>query len=96
MPMKIAGRILYCLLSGICFFAFLCASARPALAYVDPGSGLLLYQITGSLLTGFLFVCRKRLRRMLGFLSGLVKGRANRENGAGEQRTMESEHVPED
>lgn len=44
--------------------ALLCALAQPARAYVDPGSGLLAFQVTGSLLTGFLFLLRQRIRRL--------------------------------
>ena len=84
--MRIPCKVLYYLFSVVCLFGFLCASARPAWAYVDPGSGLLLYQVSGSLITGFLVLCRKRLRRLLGFLSaGLKRKRAVSEQRRGLQ-----------
>lgn len=45
-------------------FVLLAALAQPAHAYVDPGSGLLIFQIGGSMLAGALFVLRAKLRRL--------------------------------
>jgi hypothetical protein len=53
------------------FFCFieLCALSialeQRAHAYVDPGSGLLIFQVAGSMLTGACFVLRKKLRSLL-------------------------------
>lgn len=45
---------------------FLIAAAKPANAYVDPGSGLLFLQVGGSMLAGAMFVLRSKLRKLLG------------------------------
>jgi hypothetical protein len=52
------------LLTILQIFVFLAAAAKPAHAYVDPGSGLLAFQIGGSMLAGALFVLRSKLRRL--------------------------------
>ncbi len=46
-------------------FAFLLAVQRPAYAYVDPGSGLLILQSVGSAVTGALLVFRRRIGKLL-------------------------------
>jgi hypothetical protein len=43
----------------------LCAIAQPAYAYVDPGSGLLAFQVIGTTFAGVIFMIRKQLRRLL-------------------------------
>ncbi|MFZ0661694.1 MAG: hypothetical protein WAM66_03300 [Acidobacteriaceae bacterium] len=43
---------------------FLIAAAKPANAYVDPGSGLLFLQMGGSILAGALFVLRAKIRKL--------------------------------
>ena len=45
---------------------FLAAAVKPAHAYVDPGSGLLFFQVGGSMLAGSLFVLRAKIRKLLG------------------------------
>jgi len=45
---------------------FLAATVKPAHAYVDPGSGLLFFQIGGSMLAGALFAMRRKLRKLFG------------------------------
>jgi hypothetical protein len=57
-------RIFLSLLCGLQFFVLMIAFERPALAYVDPGSGLLVFQIAGSMMAGALFVLRSKLRRL--------------------------------
>ena len=42
----------------------LIAVAKPANAYVDPGSGLLFLQVGGSMLAGALFVLRAKIRKL--------------------------------
>jgi hypothetical protein len=44
----------------------LVAFAKPAYGYVDPGSGLLVIQVGGSMLAGALFIVRSKLRRLFG------------------------------
>lgn len=46
-------------------FLLLAAFARPAWAYVDPGSGLLAMQVGGSMLAGGLFILRSKIRKWL-------------------------------
>jgi hypothetical protein len=46
--------------------AILCALAKPAYAYVDPGSGLLAFQIISTTFAGAIFLVRKRLRQLFG------------------------------
>jgi hypothetical protein len=43
---------------------FLAAASKPALAYVDPGSGLLAFQVGGSMVAGALFVLRAKIRKL--------------------------------
>lgn len=43
---------------------FLIAAAKPANAYVDPGSGLLFLQVGGSMLMGALYVLRAKIRKL--------------------------------
>ncbi|HWA93037.1 MAG TPA: hypothetical protein VG844_00445 [Terracidiphilus sp.] len=43
--------------------------ADPAYAYVDPGSGLLLIQILGSIVAGATFLIRKRIRDFFGIFA---------------------------
>jgi hypothetical protein len=59
-------RILPLLLTVVGFIGFFIASERPALAYVDPGSGLLALQTTASIVAGFAFFLRRRLRALFG------------------------------
>lgn len=53
-------------IAAVVFWGFvaLTVSAKPAYAYVDPGSGLLFVQVLGSTLVGFSFLIRRRLRRV--------------------------------
>lgn len=44
----------------------LIAFARPAYAYADPGTGLLMVQIGGSMLAGACLFIRHKLRRLFG------------------------------
>ncbi len=51
------------------FFVALVVSAKPAYAYVDPGSGLLVAQVIGSTFLGFSFLIRKRIRQVFGLFA---------------------------
>lgn len=53
---------------GACAFllAVLVATEKPAYAYVDPGSGALIWQIAVSALVGAAFYFRKFITRILG------------------------------
>jgi len=59
-------RFLFLLLTVVGFAAFLVAAERPALAYVDPGSGLLTLQAAASVVAGFAFFLRRRFRALFG------------------------------
>jgi hypothetical protein len=66
-------------LRGICtilgmlqIVAVLCAFERPALAYVDPGSGYVFLQIIGSMCAGAIFYLRHRMRRMFGLANNVT------------------------
>lgn len=48
--------MLFCLCLGL---------ERRAYAYVDPGSGLLMLQAAGTVLTGVLFTLRKRIKSLI-------------------------------
>jgi hypothetical protein len=52
------------LLGALQIAAMLVAFERPALAYVDPGSGFVFLQVAGSMCAGALYYLRHRLRRM--------------------------------
>ena len=45
-------------------FALMVAFERPAHAYVDPGSGLLVFQIIGSMFTGAIFIFRSKVKKL--------------------------------
>ena len=64
MLMRCFGRGLYFASVVIWLFAALCAVARPAYAYVDPGSGLFMLQIVSSTFVGITFLIRKRIRQV--------------------------------
>jgi hypothetical protein len=71
------GKVVYYAVQAVWFLALLCSLARPAQAYVDPGSGLLLYQVGGSLFAGLLLLLRRRVGKIFGMLSG----NTNRDTG---------------
>ena len=66
----VVGKVLRCAGSVFWLVAFLFTCAQPAHAYVDPGSGLLLCQMTGSIFTGVLFLLRRRVRHLFIVLFG--------------------------
>jgi hypothetical protein len=57
-------RALYSLVTIAMFFALSVAFERRAYAYVDPGSGLLMLQAAGTVLTGVLFTLRRRIKSL--------------------------------
>jgi hypothetical protein len=70
---KTGGRVLRKLyvylaasLTVLQVLAVLCALEQPAYAYVDPGSGLLAFQILGSTFAAGIFLLRRQLRRLFG------------------------------
>jgi hypothetical protein len=60
---------IYTILGVLQIVAILCAVEKPALAYIDPGSGYVFLQIVGSMCAGAIFYLRHRLRRILGLAS---------------------------
>ena len=59
------GTGLYCVFVLLWSLVVLCATAQPAYGYIDPGSGLFLFQVLGSTLAGAAFLVRKRIRQLL-------------------------------
>lgn len=57
-------RIILSTLFVLQLFALMIAFERPAHAYVDPGSGLLVFQIMGSMFTGAIFIFRSKVRKL--------------------------------
>jgi len=61
-------RLVYPAVSSMLFVALICtlicALERPAYAYVDPGSGLLIFQSLSAVVTGALFYFRRRLKAL--------------------------------
>jgi hypothetical protein len=55
-------KILYSLVTIAMFFSLSLAFEHRAYAYVDPGSGLLMLQAAGTVLTGVLFTLRRRIK----------------------------------
>jgi hypothetical protein len=63
---------------GLCqVLVFLTATVKPAHAYVDPGSGLLFFQVGGSMLAGALFVLRSKIRKLFGLKTPAKPSEAN-------------------
>ncbi len=59
-----ALQLRYWSLTLLLFFALGLFFERPAHAYTDPGSALLLFQSLGAVLSGTLFYFRRRLKRL--------------------------------
>lgn len=55
--------LIYASLSILQLLFLLVAVQRPAYGYVDPGSGMLVVQFVGSVLSGGIFFLRKRLKQ---------------------------------
>lgn len=62
--MRSLRRPVLAVLASIELLVLLAAFAKPAYGYVDPGSGLLAFQIGGSMLAGGLFIIRSKLRKL--------------------------------
>jgi hypothetical protein len=57
-------KIAYSAVTVAMFFSLSLALERRAYAYVDPGSGLLMLQAAGTVLTGVLFTLRRRIKSL--------------------------------
>lgn len=53
----------YSVLTVLQWLFLIAAVQRPAYGYVDPGSGMLVVQFMGSVLSGGIFFLRKRLKQ---------------------------------
>jgi hypothetical protein len=71
LPASIAGSL-------VALVLMLLIAERPVLAYIDPGSGSLIYQTALGLLLGFGFM----FRRVVAGVSRLFKGRAHTDDDA--------------
>ena len=60
--------LVYSSLTVLQWLFLIAAMQRPAYGYVDPGSGMLIVQFVGSILSGGIFFLRRRLRQF--FFSG--------------------------
>ena len=58
-------RSLFHACTGLLVLCLLVATAQPAFAYGDPGTGLLVLQSAGAVVSGVLFFLRKHLRALL-------------------------------
>ncbi len=54
------------LLGGLQIASLMVAFERPALAYIDPGSGFVFLQVAGSMCAGAVYYLRHRLKRLFG------------------------------
>jgi hypothetical protein len=57
-------KIAYSLVTVAMFFSLSVALEPRAYAYVDPGSGLLMLQAAGTVVTGVLFTLRRRIKSL--------------------------------
>jgi hypothetical protein len=66
---KILRRVYVALILSLTvlqFAAVLCALSKPAYGYVDPGSGLLAFQMISTTFAGAIFIVRRRIVTILG------------------------------
>lgn len=57
-------RCAWCCFGLFQVIVILIAAAKPANAYVDPGTGILFLQVGGSMLAGVLFALRAKIRKL--------------------------------
>ena len=67
--MRNLRRSIFVVLASVELLVLLAAFAKPAYGYVDPGSGLLAFQVGGSMLAGALFILRAKIRKLFGLSS---------------------------
>lgn len=58
-------KLTYFAVTVLFFLALGSSLERPAYAYVDPGSSLLIFQSLSAMVTGVLFYFRRRLKALL-------------------------------
>jgi len=59
-------KLKYFAVTALFFLALGASLERPAYAYVDPGSSLLVFQSLSAMVTGVLFYFRRRLKALFG------------------------------
>ena len=59
-------RLQYCAVTTLLILALGICLERPAYAYVDPGSSLMIFQSISAVVTGTLFYFRRRLKALIG------------------------------
>ncbi|MEO8735089.1 MAG: hypothetical protein ABI380_00970 [Edaphobacter sp.] len=57
-------KLKYCAITAALFIALTFCFERPAYAYVDPGSSLLVFQSLSAIVTGTIFYFRRRLKAL--------------------------------
>lgn len=57
-------KLKYCALTAALFIALTFCFERPAYAYVDPGSSLLLFQSLSAIVTGTIFYFRRKIKAL--------------------------------
>jgi hypothetical protein len=63
-------RLSYGVAVAFWFCLLVCSFALPAHAYVDPGTGLFVFQMLTTTLAGITFMLRKRIRELFERFSG--------------------------
>ena len=58
-------RLCLLVLGAFQLFALFLAAERPALTYVDPGSGFVFLQVAGSMIAGSVYYLRHRIKKIL-------------------------------
>ena len=66
-------------LAALELLAVLGAFAQPAYAYVDPGSGLLAFQIISTTFAGMIFMLRGRVRTLLHGAASRLRFKSSRD-----------------
>lgn len=61
-----ANRLKYLAVTGLLLIALSFTFERKAYAYIDPGSGLLVFQGVSAVVSGTLFYFRRRLKALFG------------------------------
>jgi hypothetical protein len=75
-----ALKLRYFAMTAALFTALTFCFERPAYAYVDPGSSLLLFQSLSAIVTGTLFYFRRRLKAIF------TRSSADTTDGSGKSR----------
>lgn len=66
-------RFRYLAVTGALLVFLALTFERPAYGYTDPGSAILLFQGLSAVITGSLFYCRKRLKKLINMVKRPTK-----------------------